>query len=181
MKRVALTATAILLLVLGVLIARAAVATRPPATQPAPSNPPVAHHLELPAADAGLRFVPVDVFLDTGTRTLGAYQVEIIAKNADIVGLEGGEPAPFQKAPYYDPAALQGAGNGGGRIIVAAFSTDADLPSGASRVARLHLAVRGSPADKPDLTSKLVVATDGNGQAIDTHIELRISPEGDRK
>jgi hypothetical protein len=175
MKRLGLAAIGVLLLALCVWMARAAVVSRSPATQPS-------QHLDLPAAQGALRFVPVDILLDTGARPLGAYQVEITAKNADIVGLEGGDPAPFQKAPYYDPAALQG-GADSGRIIVAAFSTDAALPTGATRVARLHLAVRGAGegADKPDLTSRLVVATDGAGQAIQTKLELRVSPEGDRK
>ena len=117
-----------------------------------------------------VRFMPVDVVLDTGAKHLGAYQVEITAKNATIVGLEGGESKAFQDA-YYDPAALQG-----NRIVVAAFSTADALPAGASRVARLHLMVTGNidPAKgMPEMASKLVVATDAAGKEIDAKLILR--------
>lgn len=161
----------------------AAPSPAPPPSAPSAGRAPLpSFHLELPAAQGALRFLPVDILLDTGTRPLGAYQVEIRARNATFVGLEGGDPASFKNAPYYDPAALQAGADGGvggagqGRIIVAAFSTDdvQTLPTGASRVARLHLAVSGAATDKPDLTSTLVVATDGQGQTIDTQLKLQL-------
>jgi hypothetical protein len=163
-----------------------AAAPSPPSTpSTGRATPAPSFHLELPAAQGALRFLPVDILLDTGNKPLGAYQLEIRARNATFVGLEGGDPASFKNAPYYDPAALQagaagGGGMGGGaaegRIIVAAFSTDdvQKLPTGASRVARLHLAVAGAAADKPDLTTTLVVATDGQGQTIDTQLKLQL-------
>jgi hypothetical protein len=117
------------------------------------------------------RFVPVDVYVDAGTKHLGAYQVEIAATSAQIVGLEGGTPKAYQSAPHYDPAAIQG-----NRVIVAAFSTDQQLPTGDVRVARLHLMATGNadPAKNlPDMTSKLVVATDGDGKKIEAKLTLR--------
>ena len=143
-------------LVLCALLARAAV----PASNTAPA----------------VSFVPVDVYLDTGTKHLGAYQLEISAKNAAIVGLEGGDAKAFSQAPYYDPAALQQ-----NRIIVASFSTDADLPAGLTRVATLHFMVTGDGVigpgggggKMPAMESKLVVATDADGKQIDAQPLLR--------
>lgn len=121
-------------------------------------------------------FVPVDVFLDTGKTPLGAYQIEVVARDAKFVGLEGGEAAAFKKAPYYDPGALAGggkvAGGAGERIIVAAFSTDESLPTGSTRVARLHLMLNAGEK-QPDLTSKLVVATDTQGNTVAAKLTLR--------
>jgi len=115
-------------------------------------------------------FVPVDVYVDCGTKRLGAYQVEVVAQEATIVGLEGGESKAFGEAPYYDPAALQG-----NRIIVAAFSTQEDLPTGMTRVARLHMMVNGGglAGGMPQMTQTLVVATDGQGRTVDAKLTLR--------
>jgi len=118
----------------------------------------------------GIRFVPVDVYVDAGSKHLGAYQVEVESKDATIVGLEGGESKAFNQAPFYDPAALQGK-----KIIVAAFSTEEDLPTGLTRVARLHLAVtNGELKDgMPNLSDKLVVATDGDGNTVNAKLTLK--------
>src|SRR5439155_1207563 len=76
------------------------------------------------AADGAGRFRTVAVYVDAGQAPLAAYQVEITvgdtAPTAKIVGVEGGSADAFRAAPYYDPAALQG-----GRIIIAAFTTEA--------------------------------------------------------
>jgi hypothetical protein len=184
MKRVAIVALALMAVFSVFWLARAS------GTQAGAAGATTMHHMDLPAAGGGVRFLPVDILLDTGDRPLGAYQVEVVAHGASIVGLEGGDATPFKAAPFYDPAALQG-GGAEGRIIVAAFSTDAQLPTGQTRVARLHLVMNGAGegvagAAKPDLTSKLVVATDGNGQTIQTKLELRASaatgtPQGEIK
>ena len=86
----------------------------------------------------GPTFAAFDVFVDSGAQALAAWQFEWLVPGggARIVGVEGGEHAAFAQAPYYDPAALQG-----GRILVAAFSTAAELPHGRTRVARLHLMI----------------------------------------
>jgi hypothetical protein len=142
-------------------LAHAAVPVRPPQTSAQQGS--------------GGSFIPVDVYLDTGNKQLGAYQFEVTAKNATIVGLEGGEATAFKAAPYYDPAALQG-----NKIIVASFSTDQDLPAGWTRIARLHFMLTGNDADGmsaasdfSDLTRKLVVATDNDGNSIDAKLSLR--------
>lgn len=75
------------------------------------------------------RFVAVDLYAETGARPLAAWQIEL-ACDARIVGVEG----PGEQPPYYDPAALQG-----GRIILAAFTTDPHPPAGRVFVARVHL------------------------------------------
>jgi hypothetical protein len=119
--------------------------------------------------------VPVDVLVDSGSKRLGAYQVEVETKGAMIVGLEGGESKAFAAAPYYDPAALQGH-----KIVVAAFSTDAELPTGLTRVARLHLMRNDGQGGMPALTEKLVVATDGEGNVVDAKLTLR-AMQGDTR
>jgi hypothetical protein len=114
---------------------------------------------ERPAAP---RFEAVDIVIDSGATPLAAYQLELFERSgrAKLSGVEGGEPAAFKEAPYYDPAALSG-----GRIIVAAFSTAGELPSGRTRVARLHFQVDGeAPAD---YEARLVVAGDADGKEID--------------
>jgi hypothetical protein len=155
------TACGLIVFVLGILwIARSAAAV----PQTAESRPAAV------GVGGGGVFVPVEVYVDSGGSELGAYQVEVTAKNAMIVGLEGGETKAFSSAPYYDPAALQG-----NRIVVASFSTDETLPKGMTRVARLHMMLSGAVgADGlPEMTSKLVVATDGQGKTLDAKLMLK--------
>jgi hypothetical protein len=81
-----------------------------------------------------------------------------------LVGIEGGEGEPFKAPPYYDPAAM-----GQGRVILAAFSTDAAaaLPRSRSRVARLHVMIDGLAANEsPKYVTTLEVAADGEGRSI---------------
>ncbi len=108
------------------------------------------------------RFAAVDVFIDPLGTPLGAYQVEFKATHGDVrlVGVEGGTSEAFKKPPYYDPKALQQS-----RIILAAFSTDSSLPSGRTRVARIHLQIRGHEA--PEYELKLIVAGDANAKPIE--------------
>lgn len=105
-------------------------------------------------------FTAYDVFVDSGASALGAYQFEwSVAKGAaSIVGVEGGDGV-FAKAPYYDPAALQG-----GRIVIAAFATAKDLPQGRTRVARLHLHEDGDVA--ATYAATLTACADGAGAAL---------------
>ena len=98
-----------------------------------------------------LRFTYVDVYVDSG--------------RALIVGVEGGEDAAFAEPPYHDPAALQG-----GEIVLAAFHTGHAGPAGRTRVARLHLAVRG---DAPvDFTTTLEVAASDAGRLPEATLTL---------
>ncbi|MBM4029554.1 MAG: hypothetical protein FJ280_29770 [Planctomycetes bacterium] len=82
-----------------------------------------------------------------------------------IVGVEGGAHPAFREAPYYDPAALMN-----DRIIIAAFHTGKDLPSGRTRIATIHLQV---PADaEPRYELKLTVAADANGGNLPAKLNL---------
>ncbi|HEX6812807.1 MAG TPA: hypothetical protein VF384_14370 [Planctomycetota bacterium] len=106
-------------------------------------------------------FAAFDVFVDSGNKALGAWQFEWVVKagNAKIVGVEGGAAAAFAQAPYYDPAALQS-----GRIVIAAFSTQKDLPVGRTRIARVHLLI-GSGAS-PQFEVQLHACADGQGEPL---------------
>ena len=93
-----------------------------------------------PAERGAPAFVACEIYIDSGERPLGAYQLEVVADRpgAKIVGVEGGEHAEFKDAPYYDPVALNG-----GRIVIGALSlAQADaLPRGEFRAARVHFMV----------------------------------------
>ncbi len=111
------------------------------ATAPQPEGIDLGDILQHAPAPA-LGFIALDVFVDAGNNELAAWQIEYEGAAAGggavtLVGVEGGSHPAYAVAPHYDPAALAG----GGRIIIAAYTTAADLPSGETRVARLHLAV----------------------------------------
>jgi len=120
-----------------------------------------------PPGAGEMRFRALDVIIDTGGRPLAAWQIEIRGEDgaSKIVGVEGGEPAPFAGAPYYDPAALQG-----GRIIIAAFTTDENPPAGKIRVARLHLAEPGG--DQLNYSARILAAATRGGERIEVRVEL---------
>jgi len=126
----------------------------------------------LPAQESEVRFTAYDVVLDTGGKPLAAYQFEVSCDPAHgkIVGVEGGAKPHYSEAPYYDPAALQG-----GRIVLAAFTTEPDAPAGKVLVARLHMQETGPVL----LAPKVVVAAPPGGGRIEAKIE--ISRAGDRK
>lgn len=114
-----------------------------------------------PAASAPVWFEAVDVYVDSGDLPLAAYQFELSAAAGQftIIGVEGGGHAAFADPPYYDPAALSR-----DRIILAAFSTDADLPTGWTHVARVHVMVTGPAV--PDCELNLMVAATVDGTPI---------------
>ena len=118
------------------------------------------------AADAAtrpaVRFEAVDVCVDAGDTPLAAYQFELAAEVGEItiVGVEGGEHAAFkERPPYYDPAARMN-----NRIIIAAFNTGQDLPTGKTRVARIHLQV--GRETEPKYVVKLHTAASADGKRI---------------
>jgi hypothetical protein len=113
------------------------------------------------------RFESRTVRVDAGDTPLAAYQFELRDPEGriEIVGLEGGESAAFRDPPYYDADSLTR-----GRLVVAAFSTGEDLPTGATRVARLHLRIRGD--GDPELDVQLVVAGDREGREIPAKITI---------
>lgn len=112
-----------------------------PVPIPTPEVTPVVTELPGPAdvAKDGY-FAAIDVFVDSGTKPLAAYQFELASQTegVEIVGIEGGSHAAFSNPPYYDPRAMKN-----NRVILAAYHTGKDLPSGRSRVARVHVQVRG--------------------------------------
>ncbi len=110
------------------------------------------------SATEDVRFSVVDVTIDSGGEKLAAYQVQVedAAGKATIVSLEGGEAKAFRSPPYYDPAAVSQS-----RVIIAAFSTDSDLPRGRTRVARLHVMVPAGAEPDFKATVHTAATTDG--------------------
>ena len=92
------------------------------------------------APETSVRFTSVAVLIDSGATPLAAWQIELVdpSDRSRIVGIEGGQHPAFIEPASYDPAALQG-----GRIVLAGFSLDEDLPVGETRVATIHLEVDG--------------------------------------
>lgn len=112
-----------------------------------------------------MRFTYVDVFIDSGDQPLAAYQFELKATKGEvkIVGVEGGEHPAFADPPYYDPKALQN-----DRIIIAAFNTGDDLPTGKTRVARVHLVMSENQTPKYVVELSVAATTDGSVIAVTT-------------
>jgi len=112
-------------------------------------------------AEPGVRFAPLHIYLDSGDRSLAAFQFELRATTGqiEIVGVEAGEHKAFSEAPYYDPAALAQ-----DRIIIAAFNTGQDLPKGLTRIATIHLQITGDV--EPQYELNLTVAGDADGEEI---------------
>jgi hypothetical protein len=117
----------------------------------------------LSMAPQDIRFVALDIVLETGDRSLAAYQFELLPGSSKIVGVEGGEHSLFADAPYYDPAALQG-----GRIVVAAFTTEEGAPAGRTRVARLHL----QETENVEYKARLIAAASPGGDRIHPVIQV---------
>ncbi|HOC57778.1 MAG TPA: hypothetical protein PKI20_19320 [Verrucomicrobiota bacterium] len=109
------------------------------------------------------RFGAVDIYVDSGSTPLAAYQLEFAATNgvARIVGIEGGEPAAFREPPFYDPKAMQHE-----RVILASFSTAAvaDLPTGKTRVATVHY--QTTDTQPPRFELKFQTVGDAQGTKI---------------
>jgi hypothetical protein len=109
----------------------------------------------------------VEVYVDAGQASLAAYQFEVTARtgNVALVGLEGGDHPAFKSAPYYDTRALLR-----NKVIVAAFSTAADLPRGRTRVATLMVQITGEA--EPAYDAKLVTAASADGKPIAATVTL---------
>jgi hypothetical protein len=117
-----------------------------------------------PADEEGRgRFCAVDIFVDSGSTPLAAYQLRFAVTNglARIVGIEGGEHPAFRQPPFYDPKAIQNEA-----AVIAAFSTapSAELPTGKTRIATIHLRASGSLP--PQFQLKLQIAADAQGNKI---------------
>ncbi len=117
-----------------------------------------------PALEEGRhRFSAVDIYVDSGSTPLAAYQLAFAATNgvARIVGIEGGEHPAFRQPPVYDPKALQRE-----RVIIASFSTApaAELPAGKTRLATIHYQTTDDRPPRFELM--LQVAGDAQGERI---------------
>jgi hypothetical protein len=118
------------------------------------------------------RFMVVDVMVETGQHPLAAYQIQVAGTNSNgavkVAGIEGGEPAAFRSAPYYDPAAMQGE-----RVILGAFSTApaAQLPRGEMRIATVHCLVSGD--SRPVFRATVSAAATTDGQPISIHVNVK--------
>ena len=112
-----------------------------------------------------VRFATLPVYIDSGNQHLAAYQFELktVSGQIKIVGVEGGEHPAFADAPYYDPAA-----RANDRIIIAAFNTGQDLPTGQTRIAKIHLQIVGEV--EPEYQLELNVAGDEDGSEISAEI-----------
>ena len=114
-----------------------------------------------------VRFAQLQVYLDSGNQKLAAYQFELkaTAGQVKIVGIENGEHLAFNEPPYYDPAAMAI-----DRIIIAAFSTDKNLPKGRTRITTIQLQIIGDA--EPQYELELTIAADANGNEIPAKITL---------
>jgi len=125
-------------------------------------------------APAEARFIAYDLVLDAGHAGLAAYEIEITgapgAPSIALVGVEGAPDGPYAAPPFYDPAALHA--DAFDRILLAAYVADAPAPTGATRVARLHLRVAGR--DDPELAARLIAA--GADEFTRIHPEIRLTP-----
>jgi hypothetical protein len=123
------------------------------------------------------RFAVVDVYLDA-SEPLAAWQFELAERRGgmQVVGIEGGESASFAEPPFYDRAAVdRGAAD---RIIVADFSLEppAQLPSGRTRIASVHVRLAGG--EPPDYDLRLVAAGTADGRSINADISLAMREGG---
>ena len=116
----------------------------------------------------GVRFAYADMYVDADDQPLAAYQVELKIGEGDarIVGIEGGDHPAFRDPPYYDPKALMQA-----RVILAALSTGEDLPTGRTRVARVHLRVAGD--SEPVYAAELHTAASATGAEIAARVSVQ--------
>ena len=126
-----------------------------------------------PAADAlnTVRFASLDVVIDAA-EPLAAWQFELTDRNGAmlIVGVENGDSDAFSDAPYFDLDAVT-RGNAE-KVIVADFNAapNADLPSGAIRIATIH--VRYDAQTDPDYDLRLVAAGNAAGEPIEADIRI---------
>ena len=120
---------------------------------------------------AAPRFIALDVYIDT-PEALAAWQFELrdLNRGMTVVGIENGDSAAFNDAPYYDREAVN-AGEAN-RIIVADFTLAerSMLPRGEIRIATIHVMVDGA---EPNFNIELITATTREGQRIDASISLR--------
>ena len=123
--------------------------------------------------DAAVRFAALDIYLEA-SEPFAAWQFELSEGTGKmlVVGVENGESAAFEDAPYYDLEAVRA--GVAERIVVADFTIRpvSELPSGRVRIATVHVRLNG-PAD-PDYALRLIAAADEAGEPILASIDLDI-------
>ena len=119
------------------------------------------------AASDSVIFYPLDIYIDPHDEPLAAYQFELRDETQclKIVGVEGGDHPAFKAPPYYDPKALSE-----NRIIIAAFSTESDLPRDKTRVATIHVVETGNRT--PQISVELAVAASSDGSRIEASVSV---------
>ena len=125
-------------------------------------------------AIATVRFAALDIYLDS-SEPVAAWQFELTEQTGSmtVVGVENGDSAAFDDAPFYDLDAV--AQDRADRIVIADFSL-ADpnaLPSGRTRVATVHVRLMGREA--PDFELSLIAAGNADGEAITANAEFVIA------
>lgn len=137
------------------------------AMQPAVSADTDRANSEPAGPPAGVRFITVDVFIDSGDTPLAAYQIDLKATSDSgrvlLAGIEGGEHAAFATPAFYDARALH-ADEDFDHVVLAAFSTGDELPSGRTRVATLHYQVPAAGEIELEILS--LVAGEQNAGAV---------------
>lgn len=121
-----------------------------------------------PRAEARSPFRVLDVYVDSGAAPLAAYQFEFDTTQKSVgemklVGIEGGDAAAFKEPPHYDPRALAQPVS---KVIVAAFNTGKDLPTGRTRVARLMVRVAPGATIPAELEGHLTAAASSDAKSI---------------
>lgn len=121
------------------------------------------------AATAAERFETVNIVIHSDA-PLAAWQIEITG-TMTLVGVENGEHPAYPRAPYYDREAAR-AGELD-RIVIASFSTAADLPSGTTRIVTLHVLKDAAST----LNARLVTAAQPDGRPIDARLSMKYPGE----
>ncbi|MBY0113159.1 MAG: hypothetical protein K2Y21_10070 [Phycisphaerales bacterium] len=124
------------------------------------------------------RIVAYDIKLDTGSRALAAFQVEVELSAPDTAAvtglwLRGGDHPALQRRPYFNNHITRELKNKPGskvRIPLANFDTGRDLPTGDMLVARVVLSVVGT--GHPGVTARLVVAAGPEAVAIPASVRV---------
>lgn len=130
-----------------------------------------------------MRVISYDIKLDTGSRPLAAFQVEVELSAPDTAAvtglwLRGGDHPALQRRPYFNNRVTRDLKNKPGsrvRIPLANFDTGGDLPTGDMLVARVVLTVVGT--GHPGVTARLVVAAGPEATAIPASV--RVVERGD--
>ena len=108
------------------------------------------------------RFIALDIYLQSD-EPIAAWQFNLADRDGrfKIVGIESGDSAAYQRAPYYDREAINLGQSD--RIVIANYSlADADdLPTGRMRLATVHLVQE--ERNEINVNLELVNATNYNG------------------